>query len=418
MTASATSLRHNRDYVLYRASRAISALGSQMSGLVYPLLVLSIGGSAVQAGAAGSCALLTRLACQIPAGHLADRLDQRRLMIIMDAVRLVSVGSVPLVALLGHVTYPHLLVVGVVEGAGSAVFGAAAGVYVRVAVPKEQFARAMSQAQASFGTTALLGPILGGALYGVARMLPFVADAASYLISGILLLPVRSHRPSGDNDDAEEPVDWRITAGMRWLWSHRDIMGMVLFGSALNLVGATMGLAAVVVMHTHGEPASVIGLVLAVGGCGMVAGSLIARRAVAWGPARVYVASGLIWAGSLASIAVSSSPWVVGAVFAVLSAIGPANGIMLFQILADEAPKSLYGRVSAAQALFGSSLSMAGPLLAGVLVVVFGGTYLWLVLGGICLVATIFVVRPTLAYRRRARDTAATAHLVAAAKGV
>jgi hypothetical protein len=77
-----------------------------------------------------------------------------------------------------------------------------------------------------------------------------------------------------------------------------------------------------------------------------------------------------------------------------LAAVGPSTGVMLFQILADKSPKSLYGRVNAAQTLLGSSLATAGPLLAGVLLATFGGTSLWLTLAGVCLAATAFTISP------------------------
>jgi MFS family permease len=403
------SLWRDRNYAAYRLSRAVSGLGSQVSSLAFPLLVLSLGGGPVRAGAVGTCAMVTRLAFQLPAGQLADRFDLRWLMFTMDLIRLVAVGSIPLAARLDHLSFAQLVVVAVIEGGASAVFGAAAQVFIRVLVPMTLFSRAMGQAQASNGMIALLGPILGGALFEVDRQLPFVVDTGSYLLSGLLLLLVSVPRAqSGDASEAAggAPVDRRFTAGIRWLWDHQGILRIAAFGSVLNLVGATMGVAALVVMSQQGTSSGVIGLVMSLVGAGAIAGSLASRRIMKLGPARLYLGSGLLWTACLGSISVSSSPWVIAGVFTLLSIIGPSTGIMLFQILASDAPKSIYGRVSAAQQLIATSLSAGGPLVAGVLIVAVGGRWLWLILGGLCLIATLLTIRPVRALAR-ARSAAA-----------
>jgi hypothetical protein len=201
-------------------------------------------------------------------------------------------------------------------------------------------------------------------------------------------------------------VDRRVTAGLRWLWSNQGIMRMVLFCTVLNLVGAAMGLTALVVLTEHGTSAGVIGFVVGWSGSGVILGSLIATRAMALGR-WLYPLVGLLWAGSLASIAVSSSPWAVGLVLTFLAFLGPSIGVMMFQILRDQAPMQLYGRVVAAQQLMGTSLATAAPLLAGVLLAVFGTTQIWLVLAGTCLVATVLTLRGWATGDRAADEPAA-----------
>src|SRR5580658_7503886 len=114
-------LWHNREYLRYRAGRVVSVLGSQLSGLALPLLVLALGGSPLQLGLLASCALIVKLGSQLPAGYLADRYGRRGLMINADLVRAVAYGSIPLAAALGRPAYPQLLVIAVIDGAGAAV---------------------------------------------------------------------------------------------------------------------------------------------------------------------------------------------------------------------------------------------------------------------------------------------------------
>lgn len=392
--ADTTSLWRNRDYMYYRGSRVVSMLGSHMTSLAGPLLVLSMGGGAVQAGAVGSCWFFAQMAFQLPAGYLADRFDERRLMLAMDFVRLIIIASIPLGAILGFLSFPQLIAVVLIESSASVVFNSAAQVFLRVVVPQGQFARAASQSHFSAGAISVLGPILGGALYSVDRLLPFIVDGVSYVVSIALLLAVSVRaRPAETTSSGNAPADRRVTAGLRWIWGRPAIMRMVLFGTALNLVGAASGVAVLVVLTERGTPAGVVGLVLGWSGVGVIAGSLVATRALALGR-WLYPITGVLWAVSLAAVAVSTTPWVVGTVLVFLAFLGPSTGVMLFQILRDESPMALYGRVVAAQRLMGSSLAVAAPLLAGVLLAVFGGTNFWYVLAAVCLAATVFTLQP------------------------
>ncbi|GIH99458.1 MFS transporter [Planobispora takensis] len=406
--AGSISLWRDRDYRNYRVSRAVSLLGSHMSGLAFPLLVLGMGESAVKAGLLGTCAVVVGTLSKLPAGHLADRFDQKRLMLAMDAVRLAAVGSIPLAAALGHLTFPQLVAVALVEGVATAIFGSAAMVFVRVVVPPAQFALAMSQSQRIFGIAALVGPMLGGALYAVDPFLPFVVDTVSYAVSGVLLLGV-SARPGERGRGEDEPAgeDRRVTAGLRWLAAHRGVLGLTAFCAVLNLVGAASGLAAVLVMSGQGVPSGVIGIVMACTGCGVVAGSLVVTRVMKLGPVRLYPAVGLLWAGSFGILSLSQSPWVMGACLTFMAALGPSASVMLFQLVAERSPRSMYGRVIAAQGLISTSLAFAGPLLAGVMVAWFGGTTVWLVFAGLCLAATLVAI-PSLIEAGRAAEPAET----------
>lgn len=381
-----------------------------MTSLAGPLLVLSIGGGAIQAGAVGTTWFLARLAFELPGGYLADRYDPRRMMITMDALRLLAVGSIPVAGAIGNVSFIQVVSVVLVESAASVVFGSAAMVFLRNIVPSISFSRALTQSEFSAGTISMVGPLLGGALYAVEPLLPFIIDTASYALAILLLLFVSRTRqgPVGDTDIKKaahvQPVDRRATAGLRWLLQRRGYVEIVVFSSVLNMVGSSLGVAALVVMVERGTSPNAIGIVMALGGAGVIIGSLAAKRLLElklW----LYPVTGLIWSAALATVAVAPTPWVIGSVLFVLAVFGPAGGILLFQMLRDESPNSLFGRVVAAQELLGSLLSMLGPLLAGGLVAILGGTIVWIALASISLTASILMIRPLLVLRPAASQS-------------
>src|SRR5215472_14827532 len=105
-----------RDYMLLWSGQAVSSLGTQVSTIAFPFLVLSLTGSLAQAGFMGGLRALPYLIFSLPAGALIDRWDRKRVMIICDTGRALALGSIPVAVLLGQLTLLQLYVVSAVEG--------------------------------------------------------------------------------------------------------------------------------------------------------------------------------------------------------------------------------------------------------------------------------------------------------------
>jgi len=395
---SSPALWRNREYVCYRTARVTSTLGSFLSGIAYPLLVLHLDGSAAQAGAVTTGWLISNAVCQLPGGHLADRFDRRLLMISMDIVRLAVVATIPVAVVLGHLTFGQLLAVALVEGAATAVFGPATTALVRSLVPAEQLPRALAQGQGLTATITLIGPALGGLFFSLTPMLPFALDAASYGLSALLLcaVPAGKRGPGGKRQAAAG--DGGVTAGMRWLRSHPEIIRIIAFTGVLNLAGAATQVSAVIVMREHGTHAGVVGIVMACIGVGGIVGALLAGRLrEQLAPARLCLAIGTVWAGGFLVLAAWSATWTIGPVLAILFFLSPAAGVMLATITLGKAPEHLLGRVSTAEQILNTGPAALSPLLAGLALQAFGAPWLWLTLSVGCALATMIAIRPLLA---------------------
>src|SRR5579884_4093439 len=103
-----TRLRENRDFRLLWGGEALSQLGSQISTVAFPLLVLALTGSAAKAGVVGLSKWLPLMVMALPAGVLADRFDRKRLMIGSDAIRALLLASVPVALALGGPSFAQL----------------------------------------------------------------------------------------------------------------------------------------------------------------------------------------------------------------------------------------------------------------------------------------------------------------------
>ncbi len=104
-------LWRNRDYLILTSGNGISAIGSQVSLVAFPLLFLTLTHSPAQAGLMSAVRNLPMVLLMLPAGALVDRWDRKRLMIICDTGRALALGSIPLALWLGQLSYLQLYIV-------------------------------------------------------------------------------------------------------------------------------------------------------------------------------------------------------------------------------------------------------------------------------------------------------------------
>src|SRR5256885_16269041 len=112
-------------------------------------------------------------------------------MIVADGGRTLALGSLAMALALDEFTFAQVVVVAFVEGTLFVFFSLSESAALPQIVPKEQLPTAIAQNQARIQGADLVGQPLGGALFGLSRLLPFVVDAVSYAVSFISLLFVR-----------------------------------------------------------------------------------------------------------------------------------------------------------------------------------------------------------------------------------
>ncbi len=115
--AASASLWRNRDYMLFWGGRTVSALGSSMSGIAFPLVILALTRSPALAGLGGGLHVVPYVLFSLPAGTLVDRWDRRRTMLFCDAARALTLASIPLAWWAGHLSVAQLYAATTIEGA-------------------------------------------------------------------------------------------------------------------------------------------------------------------------------------------------------------------------------------------------------------------------------------------------------------
>ncbi|GAC1505262.1 MAG: MFS transporter [Candidatus Dormibacteraceae bacterium] len=386
----------NRDFQLLWSGQAVSVLGSRVSGIAYPLLVLAITHSPATAGLAGFLGTLPYILFQLPAGAVVDRVNRRRLMIGCDVGRLLALASIPLADLLGTLTVVQIIVVAFVEGSLFVFFRLGETSAVRMVVNPEQYSAALAQNEARIRAANLLGTPIGGFLFDVGRTLPFLVDAASYVISVVTLVLIRE--PFEEvRTAARRHVLAEIREGITWLWGQHYILITNLAAAVSNALFQVVVLVVIVAQQHRGASGFLIGLSLAGFGLGGVAGSLaggsLARRLR---PNTIVLIAIWLWAALTPLVGLIENTIVLVVVLTALAFVGAVWNIAGNTIYYRLIPDRLIGRVSSVASLMAFGALPLGSLAAGALIQSFGPATAGLLAGaGMLVLAAAITAAPS-----------------------
>jgi hypothetical protein len=360
-------LWRNRDFVLFEVGRLLSNVGSQVSQLAYPLLVLALTHSPAKAGLVGFARALPPLLLALAAGVVADHGNRKRQMLASDALRALVLGTLAVLVATEHVEWWWIVpVCAALEGIGATFFSAAAVGATRGLVPAHQLPGAIGAQQARSSAAMLGGPPAGGALFQLGRSLPFFADFASYAASvGSLLLVRTPFQQPRERDDA--PIRERLAEGFTYLWSRPFLRtSAFLYGLGNPLMPAIL-LVLVVVGRRQGLTGGEIGLLTAALGAAAFTGALLSPVARRLLPIRaIMLLEYLTWLGAWTFV-VWPNVYVLLAVIVPFGIAAPITDSVVVGYRMAMTPDRLLGRVETVEDTIALALWPLGPLVAGVL---------------------------------------------------
>ncbi len=386
-------LRRNRDFVLLQIGQALSTVGSEASGIAYPLLVLALTGSPAKAGLAAFARLIPYALFALPAGVASDRFNRKWLMIWADVMRVLALGSLGVSAATGHVTFPQILIVAFVEGTMFVIFNIAEIGAVRSVVPALQLQRAFATEQARMSSVYLAGPPLGGALFGLARSLPFLVDAVSYAFSTGTLLAMRTPFQEEREEGETAGLLTQIKEGLAWLWGHAFLRTCALLFVGGNFLFGALELVLIVAAKRQGYSSAVIGGLVAATGAFSLLGSVAAPRFLRLLPMRSVLVLAAWLALGLVAFVVEPNVVVLVAGTAPLIFFNPTVNAMVIGYRVALVPDRLQGRVNSVARSLALLAYPLGPVVAGLLLATYSArTTAAFVLAGFVILAILTTV--------------------------
>jgi MFS family permease len=409
-------------------AEAISLLGTRVSRIAIPWLVLVSTGSATRTGLVAAAELTPMVILKATGGPLVDRVGPRRMAITADALSLVSVGLIPLLHRADHLTFPVLLALvavgGALRGPGDAAVGAMIPSLVASAeVPLER-ATGLSSA-IELGATLFGAAIAGGLVATIGAANAVAVDAVSFGVCAVVLLVTTrglDERDFGPVPETDGPVSGVAKAsyvaelrdGWRFLRHEAVLMSLSLMIAVTNLLDLAWSAVLMPVWaRDSGAGVGVLGLVFSVWGGASMVGSLVAAAYGTRLPRfRTYVVAFLVT--GLPRFALFALGVPLWAILATCVVGGCASGFLnpvLGAVEFERIPPALVGRVTALSSALCWSLMPLGGVLGGVLVSGIGLDPALLVVGFCYFAATM---APALLPRFREMDRAVQPQPVAA----
>jgi MFS family permease len=412
----------NRPFGLLWTGQLLSAGGDWLLQVAVPVYVFRLTGSARDTGLTVVAEILPSLVLGPVAGVFADRWSRQRTMICAN---LLCAGAVSLLLLARRPSQLWLILLAILaENCACAFFRPACQAAVPALVGRDRdLATANAWSAAAGGTVRLICAPVGGVLYALAGFgLPVAVDAGTYLVSAFLVSLIaaapglKARARSGSADPPRRAGLRDLASDLRYgatRIGHNRVLAVLLAVSALFLLGngaCSALLVPYVVGSLHVRAAS-IGELFAALGAGYLLSAYLGRRACASGRLRGPVLGllGLVVAAFAGLFNVHL--FTLAFVFIGLLGLGGGAFLMLEQTIVQRlVPDSVLGRISSAYSAVVMAATLAGALLASLVVTWVGRT------AALNLAIAVIAAGAVVATRLPARITAGPAESQAASQ--
>lgn len=343
------------------ASSWLSNIGDGIALAAGPLLLAELTRNPVLISAAVLLQRLPWMVFGLYAGVLADRLDRRRLVAVVDTARAALIGGLALTIVADVVNVAIVLAVLFVLGVAETFADIATGTLLPMTVDPGDLG--VANARLMFGFQALnqlAGPPIGAALFGLGMAVPFVTQAvlvaaAARLVGG---MAIRQAPPPGERRAARS----EIAQGMKWLWHHAPMRTLTITVVAFNVTfGAAWAVLVLYSLDHLGMGEVGFGVLTAVSAVGSIVGTLgygtVERRL---GAANIMRAGLVVETATHLALAATASPAVALVTLFVFGVHTGMWGTTLHTVRQRQVPLELQGRVGGVY-----MLGMQGGLVLG-----------------------------------------------------
>ena len=288
-------LWRHADFLKLWSAETISQLGSQVTLLALPLVaILTLEVSAFEVALLNVVEFAPFILVSLPAGVWVDRMRRKQILVVADLGRAVLLASVPIAYWLDVLTIWQLYAVGFTVGICTVFFDVAYQAYLPSLVDRNQLVEGNSKLEISRSGAQIAGPSIGGPLVQVLTApVALVADALSFVASGLFLFGIRKHEEAPERLHGQKKPKMRtdLGEGLRYVLGNRYLRWIAAATATFNFWGNVMwAILLVYAVRVLDLSPAEIGLVFAIGNIGYLVGAVATSRisaAVGVGPAIV-----------------------------------------------------------------------------------------------------------------------------------
>jgi MFS family permease len=358
------ALRHS-NFRLFFAGQLISLIGTWMQQVAQSWLIYRLTHSALLLGGIGFAGQIPVFILGPIGGHVADRFDRRRVLLITQSASMFLASVLAALTLSGRVREWHLFVLAALLGVVNAFDIPARQAFLVQLVEREDLINAIALNSSMFNGARIVGPAVAGLLVAaIGEGWCFFANAISYIAVIIGLMMISTPRFVAQ---AGRSVWANIAEGFRFVGKTAPVRALLLLIGAVSFTAlpytVLMPVFADKIFHSGARG---LGILMGASGTGALLGSLLlATRSTVKGLGRWIAAACMIFGVALTAFALSRS-FALSAALLVI-----AGGAMMVQMASSNTliqsmvPDELRGRVMSVYTMMFMGMGPFGALLAG-----------------------------------------------------
>jgi len=386
-------LRASRDLRLLVLGEFLTGLGTQAALVALPYQLYTQTGSAFLTGLLGGIELVPLIAAGLYGGAIADRMDRRRLLLVVQIGLVACAGSLAAGALAGEPPVWLLYVLGGLLAGFGSIEGVTRTAIVPNLVAPEHLRGAIALTFGLYQLTAVVGPAAGGLLIAAGGVkVAYLVDAVSCLAMAAAVYRMAPQPPHGEHADGAG-IWQSIAEGLRFVRGNQALKGSF----AIDLLAMTFGmpraLFPVLALSVYDAGPTGTGLLYA----SVSAGAVVAALTTGWleharrlGMITIWAV--VAWGLAIAAAGLAGSIWVAAAMLAVAGAADSVSAVCRSTINQTVTPDAMRGRMSSVFSLVVTSGPRLGDVEAGAVAGLAGPRFSVTSGGLACLAGVVLVV--------------------------
>ncbi|MBX3189554.1 MAG: MFS transporter [Labilithrix sp.] len=244
-TGGVRTLLQNRRYRLYLASRISLIVATQMLSVAVGWQVYEITGQALALGFSGLAIFLPNFVLALVGGHIADRFDRRRILLVCHSGVTLSAAALAAISFSGVKSLAPIYGILGVLGAIRAFSAPAGQALMPNLVDRNELERAVALGSSGWQLAMIAGPSLGGAIYAATGRagVVYAGCALMGLAAFACVLAIGSTPAGGERVGPKARASWSVVlAGLRYVWSNKPLLGSISLDLFAVLLGGAVAL--------------------------------------------------------------------------------------------------------------------------------------------------------------------------------